>query len=337
MIYRGGNDSLLPSSMTARSDDEDKYRDGDDRAFRGALASTLQTVALSLSFGAGVFVWKGSEAGMEYLAGYIVEQSLSVDNLFVFIMLFDYFKVPLPYQHRVLTWGIIGAVVMRGGMIYAGVAAMEQFEWIMLIFAGILLISAFKLLSGGDDDDEEDLANNCVMRMTSMILPATTEYDGDRFFIRERGRIFATPLFMCLVCIEFSDLIFAIDSIPAVIGISKDPLIVYFSNIFAIMGLRSLYTVLAKAVTDLPYLKPAVALILGFVGGKMIGRQHSHHPSSTHKLIAGDYFSYTLSTALSLVVVVALISAGVLLSFLDKRTKKSAANGSDNSNSVLPY
>ena len=279
MIYRGGNDSLLPSSLAAGSrhfHDEGKYRDGDDRSFRGALVSTLQTVALSLSFGVGVFLWRGSEAGMEYLAGYIVEQSLSVDNLFVFIMLFDYFKVPLPYQHRVLTWGIIGAVVMRGVMIYVGVAAIEQFEWIMLIFAGILLISAFKLLNGGEDDDE-DLANNFVMRVTSMILPATTEYDGERFFIRERGQIFATPLFMCLVCIEFSDLIFAIDSIPAVIGISKDPLIVYFSNIFAIMGLRSLYTVLAKAVTDLPYLKPAVALVLGFVGGKMIGSQPIHH------------------------------------------------------------
>lgn len=327
MIFRGNPDSLLPTS--GHDGEETKYRDGEEGSFRGALASTLRTVALSLCFGVGLFVLRGREAGMEYLAGYIVEQSLSVDNLFVFIMLFDYFKVPVPYQHRVLTWGIIGAVVMRGVMIYVGVAAIEHFHWIMLIFAGILLISAVKLLSGGDED-EEDLADNFVMRVTAMLVRATTEYDGDRFFTRENGELFATPLFMCLVCIEFSDLIFA----PAVIGISKDPLIVYFSNIFAIMGLRALYTVLARAVTELPYLKPAVALVLGFVGGKMIGIHRIIFSLSITCHNEGDYFSYSISTALSLLVVIALIGGGVVFSYIDRRAKVPVASGHHN---VLPY
>lgn len=242
--------SPLPSlsasayAIDVSTEEDPKYRT-DDNSFRLALWTTMQTVALAVLFGVGVLVFKGAESGMEYFAGYIVEQSLSVDNLFVFIMLFEYFKVPLAYQNRVLTWGIIGAVCMRGGMIYLGVAVLEQFEWMILIFAGILLFSAFKLIQGSDE--EEDLSNNCIMRASAMVIPSTSEYDGDRFFVRENGSLHATPLLMCLVCIEFSDLVFAIDSIPAVIGISKDPFVVYSSNIFAIMGLRVLASTLALA------------------------------------------------------------------------------------------
>ena len=305
--------SFLPSSSD-RKDGKDRYDEngsssctGKDRnsfgetTFREALKSTALTVSLALCFGVGIYLWMGSESGMEYFAGYIVEQSLSVDNLFVFIMLFDYFKVPLALQNRVLNWGIIGAVVMRGFMIYFGVAAIAKFEWLMLIFAAILLFSAYKLLNSGSDE-EEDLQNNAVMKFVSLFISSTVEYDGDRFFMREKGVWLATPLFMCLLCIEMSDVIFAIDSIPAVLGISKDPFIIYSSNIFAIMGLRALYTVIAKAVSDLSYLKPAVALVLGFVGGKMIG----------------DYFAYTVSTFVSLGVVVLFIGGGVVLSFAER-------------------
>ena len=237
---------------------------------------------------------------MEFFTGYLVEQSLSVDNLFVFLMLFNYFKVPSQHQDRVLTWGIIGAVAMRGVMIILGIQMIERFQVITLIFAGILLISAYKLLT--DNDEDEDLSDNYVLKISNYIMKSTTEYDGDRFFTKEKGTSVATPLLMCLICIEISDLVFAIDSIPAVLGVSHDPFIVYTSNIFAIMGLRSLYTVVAKAVQDLKYLKPAVALVLGFVGGKMVG----------------EYFHKSISTGLSLFVVMFLIIGGIVLSLASK-------------------
>ena len=237
------------------------------------------------------YFWKGEPAAVEFATGYLVEQSLSIDNLFVFIMLFEYFKVPLQYQNRVLTWGIIGAIIMRGIMIVVGVAAIERFKAISLIFAAILVVSAFKLLKDSGDDGEEDLSKNFILKMSKFIIKSSPNYDGDRFFTRENGVNLATPLLMCLVCIEISDVVFAIDSIPAVLGVSHDPFVVYTSNIFAIMGLRSLYTIVSKAMKHMSYLKPAVAIVLGFVGSKMVL----------------EYFSYKIGNEISLLVVSIMI------------------------------
>ena len=283
---------LFSSSNSGASDDA--------QILKKALINTGLTVGVSFLFGIGTYYFRGDEAGLEFFTGYLVEQSLSVDNLFVFLMLFNYFKVPSQHQDRVLTWGIIGAVGMRGVMIIFGIQMIERFQIVTLIFAGILLLSAYKLLT--ENGDDEDLSDNFVLKISNYVVKSTTEYDGDRFFTKDKGSSVATPLLMCLICIEISDLVFAVDSIPAVLGVSHDPFIVYTSNIFAIMGLRSLYTVVAKAVQDMKYLKPAVALVLGFVGGKMIG----------------EYYHKSISTGLSLCVVIFLIAGGVVLSLATK-------------------
>lgn len=273
--------------------------------FRKAVQNTLVIVFFSCVFGTGLYFIKGKEKAMEFFAGYIVEQSLSIDNLFVFIMLFDFFHVPIQFQSKILTWGIIGAVVMRGIMIFLGVAAISHFRVVALVFAGILIMSAYKLFreSFEGSNDDEDLENNFVIKLTRKMFKCSNHYDGDRFFTSENGQKIITPLLMCLICIELSDFVFAVDSIPAVLGVTHDTLIVYSSNIFAIAGLRSLYTLLAEAVQDLPYLKPAVAVVLGFVGGKMIG----------------EYMDYNVSTFFSLVVVVCALTGGVLLSLFLKK------------------
>ena len=189
-------------------------------------------------------------------------------------------------------------------MIVLGIEMIKRFQTITLLFASILLISAYKLLT--DSSEEEDLSENYVLKISNYFMRSTTEYDGDKFFTKEKGVSIATPLLMCLICIELSDLVFAIDSIPAVLGVSHDPFIVYTSNIFAILGLRSLYTIVSKAVADLPYLKPAVALVLGFVGGKMIG----------------EFFHKNVSTVTSLCVVLFIIGGGIALSLITKRFRK---------------
>lgn len=249
---------------------------------------------------------KGTKAGFEFFTGYLIEQSLSVDNMFAFFMMFDYFKVPLQHQNRVLTWGIWGALILRGIMISIGVAFIHRFKGIALIFASILLFSCFKLLFEKEDDGQEDLSNNFVLKIVRRIFPNTTDsYDGDNFLNSNRQ---ATPLFVCLVAIEISDLVFAVDSIPAVLGVCTDPLVVYSSNIFAILALRSLYTIISKAVSELKYLKPAVALVLGFIGCKMIA----------------EYFRVTIGIDLSLVIVCAILGSGVVASALERRNNITA-------------
>jgi TerC family integral membrane protein len=230
----------------------------------------------------------------------LVEQSLSIDNLFVFILLFDYFRVPLELQNRVLSWGIAGVIALRGLMIGVGVAAIHKYKGEILLFAAILLASSFKLLTETKGGEEGIGESNFVMKLTTVLFPNTSlEFHGESFFITtETGQRMATPLFLCLVCVELSDFVFAVDSIPAVLGVSKDPLVVYASNIFAIMALRSLYTVIAKAVTELHYLKPAVVLVLGFIGRKMIS----------------EYFHVEIGTGASLGVVCSLLRSGVLAS-----------------------
>ena len=255
---------------------------------------------------------RGVTSGYEFFAGYLIEQSLSIDNLFVFIMLFEYFKVPTELQNRVLSWGISGAIILRGLMIGVGVAALQKFKSVILLFAVILMASSINLLMekeatddalGGEGGHEENL----VMKLTKALFPNTTsELHGEKFFIVENGKRIATPLFLCLIAVELSDFVFAVDSIPAVLGVSKDPLIVYASNIFAIMALRSLYTVVAKAVSSFHYLKPAVALVLGFVGSKMIA----------------EYFHVEIGTGVSLAVICSLLGAGVVASIVERERQQ---------------
>lgn len=277
------------------------------KEYKAALVKTALTVAAACLFGVFLTLTRGKTTGYEFFTSYLVEQSLSIDNLFVFIMLFDYFKVPNELQSRVLTWGIIGAVGLRGIMIFAGVAALQRYKSVMLFFAAILLASSFKLLTESSHEGGEDLNDNMIMKFTSFLFPNTSkEFHGEKFFVKKEGRRFATPLLMCLVCVELSDFVFAVDSIPAVLGVTQDPMVVYASNIFAIMALRSLYTVVAKAVSEWDYLKPAVALVLGFVGTKMIL----------------EYFHYHVGTGLSLGVICTLLGGGVALSIWDKRMKE---------------
>jgi TerC family integral membrane protein len=225
----------------------------------------------AMAFALLIYFIKGKQSSLEFLAGYLVEQSLSIDNLFFFVMLFNYFKVPLMYQNRVLKWGIIGAIVLRGIMIYWGIRLAENFKIVTLIFAIVLIVSSFKMLKNEEDDDN-DLDNNYIMKISKRFMKTSDHYDGDKFFTVIDNATVATPLLLCLVCVELSDLVFAIDSIPAVLGVSHDSLIVYSSNIFAIMGLRSLYTLIAKAVADMPFIKTAIGLIL-----VLLFYHHNHH------------------------------------------------------------
>lgn len=237
---------------------------------------TIAWVAAAGAVAAGVAYWLGSERALEFVAAYVVEYSLSVDNLFVFLLLFQYFQVPRQLQTRVLNYGIVGAMTLRGIMIVAGEALTQRFEWVTLGFAGILLFSAAKLLFAGGEE-EEDVENNAIVKFARGLLPFSDSYDGDRFFTTPAagqpgaGTRLATPLMLVLLSVELSDVVFALDSVPAVLGISNNTFVIYSSNIMAILGLRSLFFVLADAIGDLRFLQPALAVVLGFVGAKMIG------------------------------------------------------------------
>ena len=203
------------------------------------MAEVAAWVGAAVAFGLGVGAVMGAEKAEEFFAGYLLEQSLSVDNLFVFVLVFDYFKVPLASQPRVLNYGIWGAMVMRAAMIIAGYEAVTNFKPILLVFAGVLIFSSYKLIAEGEEEEEEDMSENAIVKFCSNLLPVSKDYDGENFFTTENGAKIATPLLLCLCVIELSDVVFAVDSIPAVFGITEDPFIVYSSNIFAIMGLEA--------------------------------------------------------------------------------------------------
>jgi tellurite resistance protein TerC len=229
-------------------------------------------VTLALIFGGWIFLEFGSVKGTEFLTGYVIEKSLSVDNIFVFVMIFGALGIPGVHQHRVLYWGILTALVLRAVMIFAGAAAIERFHWLIYVFGGFLVLTGIKMfLASGKADRPEDSA---VMRWVRKVIPSTTKLDGARFFTKEQrgGRLrrVATPLFVTLVLVEISDIIFAVDSIPAIFAITTDPFIVFTSNIFAILGLRSLYFMLAGLIDRFRYLKVGLAAVLTFVGVKML-------------------------------------------------------------------
>lgn len=243
-------------------------RNSHEISFREASVWTSVWVTLALLFNAGVYLEMGREKALEFLAGYLIEQSLSVDNLFVFIMIFSYFHISKKYQPKILKWGIIGALVLRAVFIVAGIGLIERFSWSIYLFGGILIVTGIKMGLGKDEDIVPE--KNFAVRLVRRFIPVTKRIRSDRFFVRRNGLIAATPLFLGLVVIESSDVIFAVDSIPAVLSVTRDPLIVYTSNAFAIMGLRSLYYLLANIMGMFAYLKLGVSVILVFVGVKML-------------------------------------------------------------------
>jgi tellurite resistance protein TerC len=225
-------------------------------------------VSLALGFGVGLWILQGSEIAVQYFAGYLIEYSLSVDNMFVFIVIFGYFSIPFKYQHRVLFFGILGALVFRGIFIALGTALVRNFEWVIPVFGVFLIYTAYKLAREGDQDIHPE--ENPVLKFAQRKFPSTTNFEGHSLFTVENGKKLATPLFITLIFIEFTDVIFALDSIPAIFGITRDPFIVLTSNVFAILGLRSLYFLLAGALNRLHLLNYGLAIVLGFVGIKMI-------------------------------------------------------------------
>lgn len=243
-------------------------RKSHDVKIKEALGWSAFWIALAMVFCGGIWHYNGSARALEFLTGYLVEYSLSVDNIFVFILIFTYFRVASEYRHKVLFWGIMGALVMRAVMIYAGVALIHRFEWIIYVFGAFLVFTGIKMAF--HKDEEINPSDNPVVKIFKKMMPVTPEYHGNHFFIVQEGKRYATPLFIVLLVIETSDLIFAVDSIPAIIGISRDPFIVYTSNVFAILGLRSLYFALAGIMGLFHYLKYALAFILSFVGVKML-------------------------------------------------------------------
>ncbi len=241
------------------------------RAREAALWSAVWVV-LALLFGIGVSAFMGREAGLEYFAGYVIEKSLSVDNIFVFVLIFGLFRVPARYQHRVLFWGILGALLMRGAMIAAGAYLIAHFHWILYVFAGFLVFTGLRMVTHAARDIDPDA--NPLIRLVRRLVPVTPDYHGQRFFVRleDRGqhRLFATPLFVVLALVETTDLIFAVDSIPAVFAVTRDPFLVYSSNVFAILGLRALYFLLADVIHRFHYLQVGLSVVLVFVGAKML-------------------------------------------------------------------
>jgi tellurite resistance protein TerC len=237
-----------------------------------AAAWTIVWVMLAVIFGAGVYAFMGRDAGLEYFAGYLIEKALSVDNVFVFVLIFGFFRVPPRYQHRVLFWGILGALVMRGVMIVAGAYLIQQFHWVVYLFGAFLVFTGIRMATQIEHDI--DLESHVAIRIVRRLLPVTADYHGQRFFVREEiagiPRLVATPLFVVLALVETTDLIFAVDSIPAIFAVTQDPFIVYSSNVFAILGLRALYFLLARVIHHFHYLKAGLSAVLVFVGAKML-------------------------------------------------------------------
>jgi tellurite resistance protein TerC len=261
-------------------------------------------ISLALIFDLLIYLDKdfGPVKALEFLTGYVIEYSLSVDNIFIFILIFSYFAVNQQYQHKILFWGIIGALIMRGLFIFAGVALINRFQWIVIIFGGFLVYTGIRMLF--QKEAEVDLEKNIVVGFFRRFLPVTKTLHGDKLFIRENKKLYATPLFLVLIIIESSDLIFAVDSIPAVLAISKHIFIVYTSNIFAILGLRSLYFAIAGIMTYFRYLKVGLAFVLTFVGLKMLF----------------SYFHFEIPILLSLGIIITILLVSILSSVFIKKS-----------------
>jgi tellurite resistance protein TerC len=267
-------------------------------SFKESMAWTVVWVALAMLFNLAVWHFAGGEKGVEFLTGYVIEKSLSVDNVFVFVLLFSYFAVPPVYQHKVLFWGILGALIMRAIMIAVGAALITKFTWIIYLFGGFLILTGVKMIFKKEEAIHPE--SNPLVLAFKKLMPVTSGYRDGKFFVTENGVRHATPLFVVLLLVEFSDLIFAVDSIPAIFAVTKDPFIVYTSNVFAILGLRSLYFALAGVIDKFHHLKTGLGVVLTFVGVKML-LGHTEWKIDTH---------------ISLGVIVTILAASVVASLV---------------------
>lgn len=246
-------------------------------SLKEAVTWSVVWIGLAMVFNAGLYFLAGPEEALQFFTGYLIEKSLSVDNIFIFVLLFSYFSVPAAYQHRVLFWGILGALVMRGVLIGVGAVLLEQFHWIIYIFGAFLIFTGIRM--GLQRETEVHPEKNPLLKLVRKVIPVTDDYVRDHFFTRKMGVLMATPLLLVLVIIEGTDLVFALDSIPAIFAVTNDPFIVYTSNVFAILGLRSLYFVFANIIHKFYYLKLGLAVILTFVGIKMLVADLYHIPT----------------------------------------------------------
>lgn len=261
-------------------------------SLKEALAWSTVWIVLALAFNAGVYFLSGPEPALQFFTGYLIEKSLSVDNIFIFVLLFSYFSVPSQYQHRVLFWGVLGALVMRAIFILAGAALLQTFHWVIYVFGIFLIFTGIRM--GLHKEREVHPDKNPVVKLMRRVLPVTGSYYGRRFFVRLDGKLMATPLLLVLVVIETTDLVFAVDSIPAIFAVTTDPFIVYTSNVFAILGLRSLYFVFANIIDKFHYLQLGLAVILTFVGIKMVITDIFHIPTFASLL----FIALTLTVAI---------------------------------------
>lgn len=304
------------------------HKKGEVVNVKKALWLSLFWISLALLFNAGIYFIFGKEPAIEFFTAYVIEKSLSVDNLFVFILIFSSFKISPKYQHDVLFWGILGALIFRAIFIFAGIALIEKFAWIMYAFGGFLLFTGLKMIfdfikerNGTSTEAEKDLSNSWYVNLTRKIIPVTNDMSEPKFFRRIDNKLMATPFFLALVVIEMTDLVFAVDSIPAVLAVSTDMFIVYTSNIFAILGLRSLYFALRGVMDYFFYLKYALSAILLFIGGKMMINHYAH----THD--SGFY----IPTMTSLLVILSLIVISIGFSIIRSKQlqKKSRVENID--------
>ena len=272
--------------------------------FKEALSWSAVWIMLALLFNAGVYFWRGRETALQFLAGYLLEKSLSVDNLFVFLLIFTYFKVPSQHQHTALFWGILGALLLRAVFIFCGIILLKKFHWIIYLFGAFLIFTGIKLAF--EKDKEIEPQKNPALRLFKRFLPVTETYEGSRFFIKKGGQLFATPLFVVLLVLETTDIVFAVDSIPAVLAVTRDTFIVYTSNVFAILGLRALYFVLADIMRLFHHLHYGLAVVLAFVGVKMLLSQR-----------------YPIPIGLSLGVIASMLALSILASLLWPRKEPS--------------
>ena len=275
-------------------------------SIREASIWSMMWITLALLFNAGIYFFSGREAALQFFTGYLIEKSLSVDNIFIFLLLFTFFSVPAAYQHRVLFWGVLGAMMMRGIMIGLGVVLLETFHWIIYLFGAFLIFTGIRM--GIHNGAEVHPVRNPLLKFVRRIFPVTHDYERERFVVRRAGQIVLTPLLLVLVVVETTDMIFALDSIPAILAVTRNPFLVYTSNVFAILGLRSLYFVFANVMGKFYYLKPGLAVVLFFVGVKMVITDIFHIP-----------------TALSLIVIGAVLTAAIGASIVRARRLVGAA------------
>jgi tellurite resistance protein TerC len=263
---------------------------------REAALWSIVWIVLAFLFNAGIFYFSGQQAGLEFLAGYLIERALSMDNIFVFLIIFSYFGVPSHYQHKVLFWGVLGALIMRSVFIALGATLIARFEWILYIFGVILIVSGWKMMIQKDVEVHPD--KNIFIRLARKLFPVVPGYETPRFFLRKAGKLFITPLFLVLLTVETTDVVFAVDSIPAVFGVTRDPFIIYSSNVFAILGLRAMYFLLAGMMNSFTYLSYGLSLVLIFIGAKMLAEGFIHIPIAISLLVVAAILAISIAASI---------------------------------------